>query len=62
MGLWPVTPAGGWADRPVCNLNREIHGVLADTLVPGVWPSFLMCLAASLRASSGEPLKINQDN
>ena len=24
VGLWPVNPAGGWADRPVCNLNRGI--------------------------------------
>ena len=59
MGLWPVNPAGGWADRPVCNLNHGIRGVLAGTLVPGLLPSFLLSLAASLRASSGEPLKTN---
>ena len=46
MGLWPVNPAGGWADRPVCNLNLGICGVLA----------------ASLRASSGEPMRINPEN
>ena len=33
MGLWPVNPADGWADRPVCNLNLGIRGVLAETLV-----------------------------
>ena len=59
MGLWPVNPAGGWADRPVCNLNR---GVLAETLVPGLWPSLLLSLAASLRASSAEPMRINPEN
>ena len=31
VGLWPVNPAGGWAVRPVCNLNhgfssRKVHG------------------------------------
>ena len=62
MGLWPVNPAGGWADRPVCKLNRGIRGVLAETLVPGLWPSLLLSLAASLRTSSGEPMKINPEN
>ena len=62
MGLWPVNPAGGWVDRPVCNLNRGIRGVLAEALVPGLSPSFLLSLAASLRTSSGERKKVNPEN
>ena len=61
-GLWPVNPAGGWADCPVCNLNLGIRGVLPETLVPGLRPSLLLSLAAALRASSGEPKRINPEN
>ena len=51
-----------WADCPVCNLNLEIRGVLPEPLVPGLRPSLLLSLAAALRASSGEPMRISPEN
>ena len=51
-----------WADCPVCNLNLETRGVLPEPLVPGLRPSLLLSLASALRASSGEPMRINPEN